>query len=131
MTQSPAPTTLSNLNLLVTNVEVSQRFYEQALGLTLDVRRSAPPAMLILQTASGCSLSLKDAQTEAAEKRAGPGDIELGFETQDLDTVHAALQTFGVMVTEIQEQGFGRTFDARDPDGHHLVIYTLHPENRP
>lgn len=124
MTTPRATVTLRNINLLVQDVDRSRRFYETVLGLVLDARRSVPPAMLILQT-EGCTLSLKDRATEEAEKLAGPGDVELGFETADLDAVHVAMTAFSVTVTPITELGFGRTFDANDPDGHHLVVYTL------
>ncbi|MEW6422138.1 MAG: VOC family protein [Deinococcota bacterium] len=120
---------LSNVNLLVRDVARAQDFYTRAFGLELDLRRSAPPSMLILK-AVGCTLSLKAVETEDPDKRAGPGSVELGFETEDLEAVHAALTELGAFVTPIQEQGFGRTFDARDLDGHHLVVYTLRLENR-
>lgn len=128
MTPSKSSARLNNINLLVNDVERSRRFYQEVFGLNLDERRSAAPAML-LET-GGCSLSLKDRATEDPDKVAGPGDTELGFETDDLEAVHAALQGFGVPVTPILSLGFGRTFDAQDPDGHHLVVYTLSPENR-
>ncbi|GAA3995091.1 hypothetical protein GCM10022631_01500 [Deinococcus rubellus] len=130
MTQREPAVFLRNVNLLVRDVDYARRFYEETLGLILDERRSALPAMLILQTPGGCTLSLKDATTEEPGKVTGPGDVELGFETKALDEVHAAMTSFGVKVTAIVEQGFGRTFDGLDPDGHHLVVYTLRQENR-
>ncbi|WP_264774732.1 hypothetical protein [Deinococcus aetherius] len=36
----------------------------------------------------------------------------------------------GARITPIEDQGFGRTFDARNLDGHHLVVDSLSPENR-
>lgn len=120
---------LSNVNLLVRDVARARAFYERAFSLVMDARRSAPPHMLIL-AAPGCTLSLKAEETEDPAKREGPGSVELGFETEDLEGVHATLTQLGAFVTPIQEQGFGRTFDARDLDGHHLVVYTLSPENR-
>ena len=126
---NPPRTRLGNLNLLVSDVARSQRFYEEVFGLLTDQRRSAPPAMLILE-ASGCTLSLKDQATEESGKLAGPGDIELGFEADDLEAVHAALVAWGLAPGPVQSLGFGRTFDALDPDGHHLVVYTLSRENR-
>lgn len=128
---NPAPSAwLRNVNLLVADVDRARRFYAGVFGLPVDERRSAAPAMLILDTGGGATLSLKDRATEEAGKVAGPGDVELGFETDDLDAVHRALSAWGVPLTPIAEQGFGRTFDARDPDGHHLVVYTLAFENR-
>jgi predicted enzyme related to lactoylglutathione lyase len=125
----PTPLTrLSNVNLLVADVPRARDFYSRSFGLALDERRSAPPSMLLLASA-GCTLSLKDRATEP-EKVAGPGSVELGFETDQLDEVYARVRAFGVFTGEIVEQGFGRTFDAHDPDGHHLTVYTLRPENR-
>ena len=129
MTPTSKAVYLRNINLLVTDTERSRRFYEGVLGLTLDERRSALPAMVILQAPGDCTLSLKDVTTEEPGKARGPGDVELGFETEALDEVHAAMTEFGVQVTPIVEQGFGRTFDAHDPDGHHVVVYTLRREN--
>lgn len=120
---------LSNVNLLVRDVGRARRFYAGAFGLVTDERRSAPPTMLIVG-AGGCTLSLKDLATEDPAKRAGPGDIELGFETDDLDAVWAAVLAWGGEADPIVQLGFGRTFDARDPDGHHLSVYSLSPENR-
>ena len=126
---SSAAARLSNINLLVQDTATSQRFYQEVFGLIADERRSAAPSMLILQ-GPGCTLGLKDRATEEADKVSGPGDVELGFETADLDAVYRALGDWDVKRTPIQTLGFGRTFDAQDPDGHHLVVYTLSAENR-
>lgn len=130
MTPPEPRATLHNINLLVSDPDLSRRFYQQVFGLRLDERRSAPPAMLILHGAAGTTLSLKARDTEDAGKLAGPGDTELGFATDDLEGCHAALAAFGVPASPIIQLGFGRTFDAQDPDGHHLAVYSLAPENR-
>ena len=119
---------LTNVNLLVENVDRARAFYLGAFGLSVDERRSAPPHMLIL--GEGVTISLKTADTEEPGKARGPGDTELGFETDDLEAVRAAILAHGGQAGEIQSLGFGRTFDARDPDGHPLSVFTLSPENR-
>ncbi|WP_027481609.1 VOC family protein [Deinococcus pimensis] len=125
MTNLTGPAALRNVNLLVSDVDRSRRFYAEVFGLAVDTRRSAPPAMLILSAPGACTLSLKDRATEEPHKLAGSGDVELGFETNDVDGCHAAASAFGVTVGEVRELGFGRTFDLLDPDGHHLVVYAL------
>ncbi len=114
---------LANVNLLVEDPERARAFSLGAFGLIMDERRSAPPHMLIL--GSGVTLNFKTARTEEAGKARGPGDTELGFETPDLEGARDAVLALGGQAGPIREYGFGRSFDAHDPDGHPLSVYTL------
>ena len=115
---------MSNINLLVRDVYASKQFYTTVLGLTEPEERDGPPTMALLY-AGGCTLSLQDAEAIGRTPSASEG-IELGFEVEDVDAAWRAMRAAGANVLgEPVEQSFGRTFDARDPDGHRLVIFRL------
>lgn len=119
------PTRLSNINLIVRDVYASKTFYTTLLGLTEPDERDGPPTMALLY-AGGCTISLQDA--EAIGLAGGPAaGIEIGFEVDDVDATWRAMKAAGADVRgEPVSQSFGRTFDARDPDGHSLVIFRMH-----
>ncbi|KPV47076.1 hypothetical protein SE17_42770 [Kouleothrix aurantiaca] len=118
---------ISNINLLVRDVQAAKTFYTTVLGLAEPDERGGPPTMALL-LAGGCTISLQDAEAMGQAPAACEG-IELGFEVEDVDAAWRAMRAAGVEVLGAPvDQSFGRTFDARDPDGHRLVIFHMKGE---
>ena len=118
---------IRNINLLVRDVFAAKTFYTTVLGLAEPDERGGPPTMALLR-AGDCTISLQDAAAMGLEPAACDG-IELGFEVEDVDAAWRAMQAAGAEVLgEPVDQSFGRTFDARDPDGHRLVIFHMQHE---
>ena len=55
-----------------------------------------------------------------------PGGVELGLEVADVDAVFHEWKEKGVQtVTPPMDLPFGRTFVARDPEGHLIRVYRM------
>ncbi len=111
---------LSTIDLSVSDITRSLEFYAKILELPIS-RESAPPSTMILE-AEGCAISLHQTGTEGG-RPVHPGSTELAFETDDLEGLRERLRVFGVEVGEVQTFGYGRAFEARDPDGYLLNVY--------
>lgn len=116
-------TRLGNINLFVRNIEQARAFYIKALGLTENVERSHAPHFVLLE-AGGCTLTLQDRAAPGAELGTA-NSIELGFAVDDPEAVRNSLKDWGVMVSELEQMGWGGGFDAVDPDGHRLTLYRM------
>ena len=112
---------LSNINLFVADVAESARFYSTVFGLTWDQDCSAPTGFAYLD---GGSISLTLQSPEAPGAVLGRADsVEVGFETDDLAALRAALEAAGVEVGPTQVMGWGSGFDARDPNGIRIAVF--------
>jgi predicted enzyme related to lactoylglutathione lyase len=116
-------TTLGNINLFVSDIERTRRFYLDVVGLAEDEERSHAPSFYLLD-AGGCTITLQDRSAPGAAFDSG-NSIELGFAVDDLEGTRSHLQAWGARVSEIQQMGWGRGFDAVDPDGHRLTFYRM------
>ncbi len=114
--------TLKNIDLSVADVVRSLHFYGEVMGMA-DTPQSAPPHMMIL-SAGGVTLSLHQTGTQGG-KPVQPGSTELGFECDDLEAIRARMLEAGASCGEVQQYGFGSSFDATDPDGYKLSVYKL------
>ena len=113
---------LKNVDLSVHNVARSLEFYTLVLDMT-DTPDSAPPQMLIL-SAGSVTLSLHQTGTQGG-RPVQPGSVELAFQCDDLEVAHARFLSFGLEAGEVTQYGFGSNFEARDPDGYAISVYTL------
>ena len=111
---------LKGLNFVmnhVTNLAETEAFYRDLLGLTpVDERpqfvQFAPP------NGAGANFAIGVEPDSAA--------VELWWETDDVDTLHAHLAGQGVPVAQPPtDQPFGRTFAVRDPAGHTVYFMQL------
>lgn len=116
------PIRLQNIDLAVSDMARSLGFYTTLFQMT-NTPQSAPPYMMILD-AGGVSLSLHQTGTPGG-RPVNPGSVELAFACDDLPATHAHFLEHGVSVGPIQQFGFGSSFEATDPDGYHLNLYTL------
>jgi catechol 2,3-dioxygenase-like lactoylglutathione lyase family enzyme len=115
--------TLSNVNLIVSDLDRALAFYVELLGLRVDADRSSPPGFVLLR-AGACTLTIQAAASAAGPAGAGPG-MALGFEVLDLNDVAARLTAAGYADAPVQTVvGWGRALQARDPDGHRLNLFT-------
>nr|WP_314433879.1 VOC family protein [uncultured Brevundimonas sp.] len=114
-------TETDEIQLDVTDPEVSARFYERLLA-SRPVQASADRALFVL--ASGRRLSLwrrMDGQAGAV--------LQIGFRLEGasaVDDLHIDWWDRGArIVTPPVDMGQGRGFVARDPDGHRLCVFAL------
>ncbi|HTP08807.1 MAG TPA: VOC family protein [Anaerolineae bacterium] len=114
--------TLAITILRVQNLEQERCFYHEALGFPIDEANSEPN-FIMLKTAGPAWLALEDVSGQAS-KAAPAGGVEIGLVVDNVDQVWQELKTKGVnLLTEPQDMPFGRSFEARDPEGHCLTIY--------
>ena len=116
------PARLSTVNLFVRNVPRAVDFYSQVFGLAVEDRMPADEGARL--PAGGTTLMLQSAAA-LGEPLERVGGVELGFEVDDLDAARERLAAWGVNPGPIETLSFGRSFNAVDPDGHRLAVYTL------
>ena len=109
-------------SLQVRDLDVSQAFYEQYLGL---VRSPAgPPHAVVFQT-EPIAFALRDLVpgTDLAAGRPALG-VALWFHASDVQAIHDALVADGhTIVTPPFDGPFGRTFTLADPDGYPVTLH--------
>ena len=116
-------TILSTVNLEVSDVARSKAFYTSLFGLTENAERSHEPTFAYLQSET-CSITLT---TPPAQNGVEPSrSIELGFETDELPAFMQRLQELGVDDVNSQTMGWGAGVELKDPDGHRVIVYSLH-----
>ncbi len=116
------PTRLTNINLFVADVPASAQFYASVFGLKWDQEGIQSPGFVYLD-GGVMSITLQSAEAPGAVLGSAES-VEIGFETDDLLGVRQALEAAGVEVSATQFMNWGTTFDARDPNGIRLTVYT-------
>ncbi|WP_336211036.1 VOC family protein [Nonomuraea sp. LPB2021202275-12-8] len=111
---------LNHVNLVVADVERSVRFYQQALGMTLDNRTNE----ITFMTTPGVSdlLALQQAGGDldrASGKRRSPGDSG-GIDHIGFDVADAA--TLSNLVTAVRAAGGDLLMMLTDSDGHPIAF---------
>lgn len=105
---------LGSVNLIVKDIRAAEKFYVEALGLTVDQERTNRPSFVLLRAAN-CMVILQEARTEDAAL----SPIELGFEVDD---VHAMQEKLGSRAC-VQQMGWGGAIETSDPEGTRLNLY--------
>jgi len=111
---------LKTVNLEVSDVSFSRQFYANVLMMKENAGRSHPPSFAYLES-PGCAVTLTtppDGSPVQASR-----SIELGFETDDLRAVRAAVEAAGVKDIRPQSMGWGDAVELRDPDGNRVIVY--------
>lgn len=111
---------LATINLEVADPQRSKRFYIDALGMVENATRSQPPGFVYLESA-GCALTLATPQEATAAEPSRT--MELGFETNDLETLRTTFAACGVTGFRSQEMGWGEVLEGYDSDGHRVIVY--------
>ncbi|MBI5568217.1 MAG: VOC family protein [Chloroflexi bacterium] len=110
--------------LRVQDLAKERIFYHETLGFPIDETESTP-TFVMLKTAGPAWLALEDVSKQP-EKAAPAGGVEIGLIVDDVDRVWQEWQAKGVnLLTQPQDMPYGRTFDARDPEGHSLSVFKL------
>lgn len=109
--------TLATVNLESASPARTKAFYVEALGMTERVERSHGGTFFYLSSGA-CDLTI------ATPEQARGAGLELGFATDDLDAARARVERFQQQVV-MQSMGWGDAFEARDPDGHRVIVYRL------
>ena len=112
--------------LLVRDIQASRQFYEGLLEQKV-IMDHGPNVVFAGGWAlwqAGHAFELVYGQTFAEESPLGRRNLEMYFETGDMDAVWERLLAAGVpVVHKIQEQPWGqRVFRVHDPDGHVVEI---------
>ncbi len=116
---------LGIVSLYVRDLDRARAFYTETLGLP-EVPEFSGPRFIALRPARGSLLAVQDAATVPPELAGAPGGCELGLEVDDVDAVWRDWPARGVRIlSESVDRPFGRTFLARDPEGHLLNVYRL------
>ena len=113
---------LATVNLEVAVPEKSKRFYIDVLGMKENLERSHAPGFVYLES-PGCSLTLGAIQ---GPPQAQPAQtMELGFETDDLDSIRSHLDAQGPHSFQPKKMGWGDVLEGHDPDGHRVIVYSF------
>jgi len=111
------------LSLQVSDLAVSQAFYETYLGL---VRSPAGPPHAVVFDTSPIPFALRDVVpgTDLASV-AQPGiGTAIWLHATDVQAIHDALVADGRTIVSAPIDGpFGRTFTFADPDGYHVTLH--------
>jgi catechol 2,3-dioxygenase-like lactoylglutathione lyase family enzyme len=115
---------LATVNLNVSDPVRSKGFYEEALGMVEDARRSHPPDFYYLKS-DGCDLTLAGRRTAGVPEPSR--SIELGFEVDDIAAARARLASCGVLDYRDKSMGWGSALELQDADGYRIVVYAMNP----
>jgi catechol 2,3-dioxygenase-like lactoylglutathione lyase family enzyme len=111
------------ISLQTRDLDASQAFYEQYLGL---VRSPAGPPHAVVFTTTPIAFALRDlvpgTDLDAVEQ---PGlGAALWLHATDVQQIHDALVADGHRIVSAPVDGpFGRTFTLADPDGYHVTLH--------
>jgi predicted enzyme related to lactoylglutathione lyase len=125
MTAMPNP---NFMIFFVDNPAASAAFYAALFGVE-PVESS--PTFALFALSSGLMLGLWSKHTAEPRPGAHAGGTELGLTVGDNDTVDATYANWkgrGIAILQPPtDMDFGRTFVARDPDGHRLRVFAPAP----
>ncbi|WP_030182712.1 VOC family protein [Streptomyces violaceorubidus] len=111
------------LSLQVRDLDTSQAFYEQYLGL---VRSPAGPAHAVVFDTKPIAFAVRDiAPGTDLGSAARPGiGAAIWLHATDVQRTHDALAADGHTIVSAPVDGpFGRTFTFADPDGYHITLH--------
>lgn len=111
------------ISLQVSDLDASQAFYQQYLGL---VRSPAGPPHAVVFDTKPIAFALRDVVpgTDLASV-AQPGiGVAIWLHANDVQTIHDALVAAGRSIVSAPIDGpFGRTFTFADPDGYQVTLH--------
>jgi predicted enzyme related to lactoylglutathione lyase len=117
---------LTLVMLFVNDLATAKAFYTETVGLEV-VPEFTGGDFVYLRLADGSPVVLRDVKALPPEVAAQPGGSILGLEVEDVEATWRDWKTRGVAVlSDVMDMGAGRTFLARDPDGHALYITQLY-----
>jgi lactoylglutathione lyase len=115
--------TIDHFNINVLDLERSLTFYEQALGLKEERRKTAADGSYIIVFLSdgtaGGKLELTWLQSQKTPYNLGDEEFHIAFKTQDFDAAHDLHKQMDCICYENQEMGI---YFINDPDGYWLEV---------
>ncbi len=115
--------TIDHFNINVLDLEKSLTFYEKALGLTEQRRKTADDGsyIIVFLTDNASANKLELTWLESQEKPYDLGDEEfhIAFKTDDFDAAHALHKQMGCICYENKDMGI---YFINDPDGYWLEV---------
>ena len=122
---------LGLLMLLVSDVPRAKTFYTEYLGFEVVSQFSSYEFVLLHSSSGGTNLALQDATKETYGVPLAHGGIIPSFEVDDADAVYQQWKARSVeIVGEVIDIGAGRSFTAKDPEGHYIQVFHLYPQVR-
>jgi catechol 2,3-dioxygenase-like lactoylglutathione lyase family enzyme len=114
-------TSFEILSVPVSDPEVSKRFYQNVLGFDLIRHEPMGPDMQWIQLAPpGCATTIALVTWFDTMK---PGGLQgVMINSTDIDLDHVTLTGRGLVLSEIQEQPWGRFATFNDPDGNGWIL---------
>lgn len=111
------------ISLQTRDLDASQAFYEQYLGLVRS--KAGPPHAVVFET-TPIAFALRDVVpgTDLASGTQPGVGTAIWMHATDVQTIHDALVTAGHAIVSAPIDGpFGRTFTFADPDGDHITLH--------
>ncbi|SHF58440.1 hypothetical protein SAMN05443575_0361 [Jatrophihabitans endophyticus] len=111
------------ISLQVRDLDTSQAFYEQYLGL---VRSPAGPPHAVVFDTKPVAFAVRDVVPGTdLDSVARPGiGAAIWLHATDVQAIHDALAADGHIIVAAPIDGpFGRTFTFADPDGYHVTLH--------
>jgi predicted enzyme related to lactoylglutathione lyase len=122
---------LGLLMLLVRDVPAAKAFYTDYLGLEVVPQFSSDEFVMLRSPSGGTNIALQGATEEAYGVPLAHGGIIPSFEVEDADAVYQQWKEKSIeIVGEVIDIGAGRSFTAKDPEGHYIQVYHLYPQVR-
>lgn len=115
--------TIDHFNINVLDLEKSLTFYEKALGLTEQRRKTADDGSYIIvfltDNASANKLELTWLKSQEKPYDLGDEEFHIAFKTDDFDSAHALHKQMGCICYENKDMGI---YFINDPDGYWLEV---------
>jgi predicted enzyme related to lactoylglutathione lyase len=111
------------ISLQVRDLQASQAFYEQYLGL---VRSQAGPPHAVVFETKPIAFAVRDMVPGSdLSSVAQPGfGVAIWLHASDVQAIHDALVADGHTIVSAPIDGpFGRTFTFADPEGYHITLH--------
>jgi len=111
------------ISLQVRDLDASQAFYEQYLGL---VRSPAGPPHAVVFTTAPIAFALREVipGTDLASAEHPGIGVAIWLHATDVQSIHDALVADGRAIASAPIDGpFGRTFTLVDPDGYRITLH--------
>ena len=112
----------SFVTLLVSNLDMSEKFYKDKLGFPLS--KMQPRGNARAFDTKPCGLVLRMTAMESPKPMTPGEGILLWLYTSNSKVLHDQLKASGTKIAVgLGESPFGRTFSIQDPDGYVLGVY--------